>query len=747
MYCILFAISSAWFDVQREGKIGYSEAQVVELDLDSNVKRVKFTFYRLKSDRDEWVEVGSPRIAPHHSYTPRPFIGGASSKKVDTSAGAKRKVDDVESKEDSAKSLIALSSKPIKDYLNTWMSLHPANPIPNSLEKLKIMSDTGLSESQLDEWMRTRKKPKKKKDDGLTDEQRKEKELKKKMNEDMNNFLSAWLLRPENVQANPIAAATPTAETKEWMAKQLGVDRARIDSWFYRRRKKLKKQHMPNNSLQAPNNLSAGSISQPQSHQQQQVQQQQHLQLQQHPQQPQPQQQPQPKAQTVPASTSTIAKHVVPTSQNQFAMNPNLNLPSNHQRPQNQTALTASTQVSMSVNQQLQSNGQSHVAVSEAVGAKSSSNGAPVSKQSGLSEEAKQYLTQWLLKTSNPYPSKEMKDKIMAHFGIENTRTLDGFLTRTRKKLNLQNKQTVMKVTQSHPAVPTAATRPGSSLQMNQSQHAAVSAGSRPGAGAQIYQSQASTTSTITQPNQPTLPTQAPMATSAQPTQPTQPPPSLPAQSKPTQNPTTSNVQSASSVLPMQSSSLDSLLTAVEMVNSQKQYTQPQPSRHHASNQIGQTHAAPSTSAMGSGASQHQQQQHHQQQQRFSHSPSVETSNPSRHQHQHQHMQNGAEYHSGQQRHFTHSPSAPQYQPAPTREQSILMAYQHLQEMEINDRSSRRSSPAEAVLMQNVQGNPHHHSAGNTIATSHDSQANRVNQQQDYRGIQQQYIHGRNPNN
>lgn len=58
--------------MQREGKIGYSEAQVVELDFDSNVRRVKFTFYRLSNDRDEWVEVGSPRIAPHVS--PRCFL-------------------------------------------------------------------------------------------------------------------------------------------------------------------------------------------------------------------------------------------------------------------------------------------------------------------------------------------------------------------------------------------------------------------------------------------------------------------------------------------------------------------------------------------------------------------------------------------------------------------------------------------------------------------------------------------------
>ena len=58
---------AAWFDVQREGKVGYHEAQVVEMDLKSNVKRVKFHFWKLSSDRDEWIEVGSPRIAPHVS--------------------------------------------------------------------------------------------------------------------------------------------------------------------------------------------------------------------------------------------------------------------------------------------------------------------------------------------------------------------------------------------------------------------------------------------------------------------------------------------------------------------------------------------------------------------------------------------------------------------------------------------------------------------------------------------------------
>jgi hypothetical protein len=68
---------------------------------------------------------------------------------------------------------------------------------------------------------------------------------KKKVNDDVNNFLNTWLLRPENLLGNPIKAAAPTTKVKEWMAKELCVERSRIDSWFYRRRKKLKKQNSP----------------------------------------------------------------------------------------------------------------------------------------------------------------------------------------------------------------------------------------------------------------------------------------------------------------------------------------------------------------------------------------------------------------------------------------------------------------------------------------------------------------------
>jgi len=201
--------------------------------------------------------------------------------------------------------------------------------------------------------------------DSLTEEQRKEKDIEKKPFEKINNFLNALLLRPENVQSHPIAAATPTSEAKEWLMRQLELDRKRIDSWFYRKRKKLKKQHV---AVQASNHpmTAAGDMTLPQ-----------------------------PQTQAIPVPAIDIAKPPS-ISKNRFIMNPNLNLPSNHQ-----TALIAGTQVSMSINQQLPSTVQNSVAVGEGLSPQTSTKGV------GLSDEAKQYLTRWLLTSSNPYLSKD----------------------------------------------------------------------------------------------------------------------------------------------------------------------------------------------------------------------------------------------------------------------------------------------------------------------------------------------------
>ncbi|KAL3795774.1 hypothetical protein ACHAW5_007687 [Stephanodiscus triporus] len=166
-----------WFDVQREGKNGYHEAQVIELDLESNIRRAKFHFWKLSSDRDEWVEIGSPRIAPHHSYTPRPLDGyGAKSKKsfdankvsldqsLSSTASAlpqKRKIDVVDvaipvpsaSAAGGDQNKFALFSKSTVDYLKAWMSQNVDNLFPSTSQKARIVADTGLNRRQVGDWM------------------------------------------------------------------------------------------------------------------------------------------------------------------------------------------------------------------------------------------------------------------------------------------------------------------------------------------------------------------------------------------------------------------------------------------------------------------------------------------------------------------------------------------------------------------------------------------------------------------
>jgi hypothetical protein len=55
---------TARFDVQRSDKSVYSIATVVKVDFSGSVKRIMFHYSKTSSDRDEWVEFGSSRIAP-----------------------------------------------------------------------------------------------------------------------------------------------------------------------------------------------------------------------------------------------------------------------------------------------------------------------------------------------------------------------------------------------------------------------------------------------------------------------------------------------------------------------------------------------------------------------------------------------------------------------------------------------------------------------------------------------------------
>lgn len=71
MIFVVFALSyspvAARFDVRRSDQEKYTVATVVKVDFSGSLKRVFFHFLRSVSDRDEWVPLGSDRIAPLHS--------------------------------------------------------------------------------------------------------------------------------------------------------------------------------------------------------------------------------------------------------------------------------------------------------------------------------------------------------------------------------------------------------------------------------------------------------------------------------------------------------------------------------------------------------------------------------------------------------------------------------------------------------------------------------------------------------
>jgi hypothetical protein len=57
--------------VKRSDKDVFSVASVVKVDFSGSVKRIMFHFAKTSSDRDEWVEFESPRIALLYSKVPR----------------------------------------------------------------------------------------------------------------------------------------------------------------------------------------------------------------------------------------------------------------------------------------------------------------------------------------------------------------------------------------------------------------------------------------------------------------------------------------------------------------------------------------------------------------------------------------------------------------------------------------------------------------------------------------------------
>ena len=68
--CSCLKMIPARFDVQRSDKSVFSIATVVKVDFSGSVKRIMFHYAKTSSDRDEWVEFGSSRIAPRFTKVP-----------------------------------------------------------------------------------------------------------------------------------------------------------------------------------------------------------------------------------------------------------------------------------------------------------------------------------------------------------------------------------------------------------------------------------------------------------------------------------------------------------------------------------------------------------------------------------------------------------------------------------------------------------------------------------------------------
>ncbi|KAL7554514.1 hypothetical protein ACHAWF_017971 [Thalassiosira exigua] len=587
-----------WFDVQREGKVGYHEAQVVEIDFESNVKRVKFHFYKLSNDRDEWVEIGSPRIAPHHSYTPRPLDGYGNKKNSDKNKGhqafpssaapdtdkcvgnspdtppQKGKSDNSKpagqnTNEDSKeqKNHPKAFAQETIDYLSKWISDNETNPFPTTEDKSRIMADTGLSKRQVSDWLaRARKKLRKKSSEPETKRspEKPKPELpksdvatvksvpssptkvenllmalrngnvpltpSKEMNptckadqqavkasphqsvlhgdvvtsalstgsgaenhktttKELDTYMKAWVSRPENQ-----CDLMPTLAQKEKIIQETGIEKKRLEGWFFRARKRMKKeqesaksshradQHATKATTEtAKNALSSndfGRVSAANSSGASQ-----HLGMQLDMKAPtvtaidalcsmssvvpsitSSQQTSAPSARFGAAPLQISAKAPTKTAKNASSSSSGAALATMHKEalPKPTGRIAQPTGFSISpmkpINGPLSKHSGSKLVTSSmkaggvnnkpllvpkagrqiAPASEAASLDLPINKQ-GLSEKAKSYLTGWLSEhSSNPYPTREEKNSMMFMFGIQDERKLEGWFCRARKKQRKQ---------------------------------------------------------------------------------------------------------------------------------------------------------------------------------------------------------------------------------------------------------------------------------------------------------------------
>ena len=391
------------------------------------------------------------------------------------------------------------------DYMNKWMTDHAKNPFPTPEEKAQIIAITGLSKRQVGDWMaRSRKKlrkihpenkslpvanvlsaPKPTTDvtavgNVMSSPTRVENLLlelknggnmpavvqssavqsavnvgqvnplaqpgseKKTSIKELEAFMKNWLVRPETMLARPENGGNlmPTLEQKEQICQETGIEKKRLEGWFFRARKKAKKQQEQKPSAtysMPPVGISASTLVAPSA--------------------------------AMAASSATTfaptAPHQQPSQKQSgtyavpptgysispmMARNPPVALSGLAHAPsvpmkigsvpgtlttaaimacQHATA-TASVVKSHAPSTPLNSGLPSHPTPN----AKPPSATPSSPQNKGLTEEAKSQLERWLLEhKSHPYPNRDVKDEMMKRLGITDARKLEGWFCRARKRL------------------------------------------------------------------------------------------------------------------------------------------------------------------------------------------------------------------------------------------------------------------------------------------------------------------------
>jgi hypothetical protein len=246
-------------------------------------------------------------------------------------------------------------------------------------------------------------------------------------------YMKEWLLRPENADK-----LYPSLAEKKKIVIATGIDKRRLDGWFFRARKKLNKQNVEpviHSVLSQPSVLSAATAvivkaESPNSGTSQMIQHEDLLFMN------------DPNhsltAMEVSPKQGSSANSVLNSSINGGKASVNIlrsttgvekvSLP-----PSMTAASTEGQNLSDSPNKVLATNiltaTMEDTKESDAVKSSSSS------PTKGLTEEAKTYLLRWMSEHSlNPYPTKEEKLAMMCHLGISDEKKLEGWFCRARKR-------------------------------------------------------------------------------------------------------------------------------------------------------------------------------------------------------------------------------------------------------------------------------------------------------------------------